>query len=321
MSDYMFMLESHLSSEQSRVVADVQAVAVHANVNVFLTGGAMRDLNTLLGFGQCWTLVQATTINDSGWIAGFGKPASDPYNTHGFLLKPLTSMGPPDTSAVIIVQKPVLGQKWIVGEQDSVMWTNTGVQNVDIKYTTDHGYTIHTLALGIPADNGKYVFTVPKELSTHCTAYVSSSTDARVAGASETFKIKGYEWTRFTPDGNYEAFRPGVHGWSFANDSSTMWPSSGYVSYDHEVDSVTGMAYPQWFVQEPINAKPGDFPSWPLFVQTFGRNGCYFDSAGYGSCDLLVLKWLSDAAKGAVFPCGNGGIKRGVGRNHDNDRV
>jgi len=44
MSDYMFMLESHLSSEQSRVVADVQAVAVHANVNVFLTGGAMRDM-------------------------------------------------------------------------------------------------------------------------------------------------------------------------------------------------------------------------------------------------------------------------------------
>ena len=252
-------------------------------VHAFLyTGGAMRDLNTLLGFGQCWTLEEATTINDSGWIAGFGKPASDPYKRHGFLLKPLTSMGPPDTSAVIIVQKPVLGQKWIVGEQDSVMWTNTGVQNVDIKYTTDHGYTIHTLALGIPAANGKYVFTVPKELSTHCTAYVSSSTDARVAGASETFKIKGYEWTRFTPDGNYEAFRPGVHGWSFANDSSTMWPSSGYVSYDHEVDSVTGMAYPQWFVQEPINAKPGDFPSWPLFVQTFGRNGCYFDSAGYG---------------------------------------
>jgi tRNA nucleotidyltransferase/poly(A) polymerase len=44
MSDYMFMLDSHLSSEQSRVVAEVQAVAVHANVNVFLTGGAMRDM-------------------------------------------------------------------------------------------------------------------------------------------------------------------------------------------------------------------------------------------------------------------------------------
>jgi tRNA nucleotidyltransferase (CCA-adding enzyme) len=48
MSDYMFMLESHLSSDQSRVVAEAQAVAVQANVSIFLTGGAMRD--TLGGF-------------------------------------------------------------------------------------------------------------------------------------------------------------------------------------------------------------------------------------------------------------------------------
>jgi tRNA nucleotidyltransferase (CCA-adding enzyme) len=44
MSDYIFMLESHLSPDQNRVVADVQAAAGQANVNVFLTGGAMRDM-------------------------------------------------------------------------------------------------------------------------------------------------------------------------------------------------------------------------------------------------------------------------------------
>jgi tRNA nucleotidyltransferase/poly(A) polymerase len=44
MSDYMFMLESHLSSDQSRAVSDVQAAATHANLNLFLTGGAMRDM-------------------------------------------------------------------------------------------------------------------------------------------------------------------------------------------------------------------------------------------------------------------------------------
>jgi tRNA nucleotidyltransferase (CCA-adding enzyme) len=44
MSDYMFMLESHLSADQSRVVSDVQAAATEANLNVFLTGGAMRDM-------------------------------------------------------------------------------------------------------------------------------------------------------------------------------------------------------------------------------------------------------------------------------------
>src|SRR4051812_16495995 len=44
MSDYIYMLESHLSPDQNRVVADVQAAASQANVNLFLTGGAMRDM-------------------------------------------------------------------------------------------------------------------------------------------------------------------------------------------------------------------------------------------------------------------------------------
>ena len=44
MSDYLFMLESHLSSDQSRVVAEVQAAANQANMNIFLTGGALRDM-------------------------------------------------------------------------------------------------------------------------------------------------------------------------------------------------------------------------------------------------------------------------------------
>ena len=48
MSDYIFMLESHLSTDQSRAVEQVQAAAAQANVNLFLTGGAMRDM--LAGF-------------------------------------------------------------------------------------------------------------------------------------------------------------------------------------------------------------------------------------------------------------------------------
>jgi len=44
MSDYMFMLDSHLSGEQSKVVAGVRDAAEQANLNVFLAGGAMRDM-------------------------------------------------------------------------------------------------------------------------------------------------------------------------------------------------------------------------------------------------------------------------------------
>ena len=44
MSDYMFMLENHLSAIQNRIVAQVQATAANAGVNLFLTGGAVRDM-------------------------------------------------------------------------------------------------------------------------------------------------------------------------------------------------------------------------------------------------------------------------------------
>jgi tRNA nucleotidyltransferase/poly(A) polymerase len=44
----MFMLESHLSADQSHVITLVQTAASEAGVNVFLTGGALRDM--LAGF-------------------------------------------------------------------------------------------------------------------------------------------------------------------------------------------------------------------------------------------------------------------------------
>jgi tRNA nucleotidyltransferase (CCA-adding enzyme) len=43
MSDYMFVLESHLDAAQNRVVAEMQRVAAETGMNVWLTGGAMRD--------------------------------------------------------------------------------------------------------------------------------------------------------------------------------------------------------------------------------------------------------------------------------------
>src|ERR1035437_83725 len=44
MSDYIYMLESHLSPDQNQVVEDVQRASGQANVNLFLTGGGMRDM-------------------------------------------------------------------------------------------------------------------------------------------------------------------------------------------------------------------------------------------------------------------------------------
>jgi tRNA nucleotidyltransferase (CCA-adding enzyme) len=44
MSDYMFMLESHLNPDQFRVVQELRAAAAALSLNIYLTGGAMRDM-------------------------------------------------------------------------------------------------------------------------------------------------------------------------------------------------------------------------------------------------------------------------------------
>ena len=44
MSDYMFVLDSHLSSEQARAVNLVREATEEANLTLFLTGAAMRDM-------------------------------------------------------------------------------------------------------------------------------------------------------------------------------------------------------------------------------------------------------------------------------------
>lgn len=44
MGDYMFMLESHLSPAQNRAMTLVQQTAMDAGFNIYLTGGAMRDM-------------------------------------------------------------------------------------------------------------------------------------------------------------------------------------------------------------------------------------------------------------------------------------
>ena len=44
MSDYMFMLESHLNGDHNRVVNAVSALASEASANVYLAGGAVRDM-------------------------------------------------------------------------------------------------------------------------------------------------------------------------------------------------------------------------------------------------------------------------------------
>ncbi len=72
MSDYMFMLESHLSTDQFQVVTEMQKIAAAQGVSLYLTGGAMRDM---LG-GQP---VRGLGFTIEGSTAKFAKFAEQKY--------------------------------------------------------------------------------------------------------------------------------------------------------------------------------------------------------------------------------------------------
>ena len=57
---------------------------LHAFVDT--TSGQMENLNSLIPANSGWTLEDATAINASGWIVGFGVNAAG--TTDGFLLEP-----------------------------------------------------------------------------------------------------------------------------------------------------------------------------------------------------------------------------------------
>ena len=82
MSDYMFMLESHLTGEQFRLVGQMQAAATATGLSLYLTGGAMRDV--LGGFpvrdldftveGNPAKLVKLMTAKHGGIVVSTDEP-------------------------------------------------------------------------------------------------------------------------------------------------------------------------------------------------------------------------------------------------------
>ena len=186
----------------------------------------------------------------------------------------------PDSA--IVVTRPTQGILFVSGTKDTIRWSTDGVDPLRILYSIDSGSTYTEVAANIPASAAMYEWKIPDVLSRKCRVKVQSMTDPLRYGESGIYKMKGYVLTRLTPNGDYEAFKPGVHGWSFANKKQDMWTEMEDIFYDYETDSITLRRYPRWFQDPPVNASYDDFASWPLFVQTFGKDACYFDSSNSG---------------------------------------
>jgi hypothetical protein len=202
-----------------------------------------------------------------------------------------------DLPFIAVINKPASNEVVPSNESYDIRWDASGVDFLRIEFSADSGATYQLVASSVPTNDGIYRWLVPDVLSTKCKIRISSmntngagqipSGDDLKHGATQntlirgvksgTFKAKGYVLTRFKPNGDYEAFDPALHGWSFNQEGGNMWPQSWWSQFDYltGIDPYTGVRYPARFSQRPILAKPQNFVDWPLFVRTFGVDNCY----------------------------------------------
>ena len=123
MSDYMFMLENHLSTDQNRVIAEVEAAASVANFSLFLAGGAMRDM--LGGF----------QIRDLDFVVEGNAPK---------LVKILTQKGGARVLAMDERRRTIeLAKEGVASDQDRVQAeSNLAAQKALVQSLKDQGWTV-----------------------------------------------------------------------------------------------------------------------------------------------------------------------------------
>ena len=73
---------------------------------------------------------------------------------------------------------PVGGERWEIGTSEQIRWASAGITSVDIEYSTDNGRFWTTAAVNIDADQGRYLWAVPREPSEQCRVRVSDTYDS-----------------------------------------------------------------------------------------------------------------------------------------------
>ncbi len=84
----------------------------------------------------------------------------------------------------ITVTAPNGGEAWIIGTNQSITWTSTGVANVKIEYTTNNGTEWLPIVESIPASPASYLWTVPSTATTQARVRVSSATVSTLSDIS-----------------------------------------------------------------------------------------------------------------------------------------
>ncbi|NUN08494.1 MAG: VCBS repeat-containing protein [Ignavibacteriaceae bacterium] len=149
-----------------------------------ISSGGFQNLNSAAHF---WS----SKVGEPGYAYGMylyqdANIGSGPtIQGHGYNIRCIKN----ETQNISVVS-PNGGENKVVGTQDTIKWTSTGVTNVKIELTTNNGTNWSTVVASAPANTGKYVWTVPNTVSAICRIRISDAANSAIYDTSDVnFKI------------------------------------------------------------------------------------------------------------------------------------
>ena len=210
-------------------------------------------------------------------------------------------------STTLNVLEPNASELWIAGETDTIKWNGgTGGQFFNIEFSIDSGNTYSLITIGVPADSGYYIWSIPQNiLSTKVKIKISDFADSTTFVVSDIFKIKGYVLTKYLPNDDYKPYSMLTDTWGFANYSFDVWPVTWWQQFNYQgIDPFTGSQYSQWQGNSIFaNSLSSHYPDWPSFVNTFGTSACYISTflGIYSPTALSDWESIKGVWKGSCF--------------------
>ncbi len=116
----------------------------------------------------------------------------------------------------VTILAPTGGERWFVGEKNTIRWTSATTDFVNLEYSTNGGSTWTEIAHRVPADLGGFDWTLPNTPSTTAMVRISSYERPRYFGQSQSFSILKSTLTVLAPNGGekYELNQPVTVTWS-----------------------------------------------------------------------------------------------------------
>ena len=212
-----------------------------AQKQITWTAGLVNQINIYYSAdnGASWTSV-ASNVNAASGSYNWSLPAG--VTTSSALIRLIDasdndirdSSNASFTIGNLAVTTPIATTQWQSGKTYTIEWTNTGLKNLKIDYTTNNGTSWNNVTASVAAGLGKYSWTLPAGISSNqAKVRLTSVEDSTFTAESNLFTIKNLALT--SPNGG-EVWQAGTTNkikWNagqvnqisiyYTTDGGTLW--------------------------------------------------------------------------------------------------